>query len=520
VSRQGPPAASHGVSPGPGVSAVAAAVFTAALGGCVDPSLVLGSAGTSGSGGVETVSGTGSSSTGIPTPDLPPLDGCDPDVPCQNKIDLLFVIDNSGTMAEEQLNLAKNFPMLIAQLQALDDGQGHQVGADVNIMVTTTDVDNPACHGKWVAPDYAPARGSPISTPCTERIARFSGYAPPGLVVEEACTDVCDPANPVAPSDQFIHFDRNGDNVEAGDAAAALACIGPQGIDGCGYEAPLESMLQALNPSACWNDPEACDDPEWSWIERPFLRDGAVLAIVLITDEVDCSVRDYSIMADADFMEPSPEDGTPKPSSAICWHAGVECGDLDPDTGRYSGCFAANHGKNGAPGVPDDEAVLHPVSRYIQVLDSLRAQGREVIMLGILGVPEVTAHAETPPYEPTEGGIADVQYRPWRDPEYPAGDILPDEWADNTRAVDKQFEFGVGPGCTGYDAASGTFTGQAVPPVRIRSVCESLDVPDDPTVPGDQSEVRCCFESICDDDFSAAVRCLTGLIQNVVTPVG
>jgi hypothetical protein len=38
-----------------------------------------------------------------------------------------------------------------------------------------------------------------------------------------------------------------------GDAAAdALACIGPQGIDGCGMEAPLEAMLLALQPLNAW----------------------------------------------------------------------------------------------------------------------------------------------------------------------------------------------------------------------------------------------------------------------------
>ena len=78
----------------------------------------------------------------------------------------------------------------------------------------------------------------------------------------------------------------------------------------------------------------------------------------------------------------------------------------------------------------------------------------------------------------------------------------------------------IGPGCTGYDAKSGTYTGQAIPPVRIRDVCESLDRPDDPNTPEDETRIRCCVESICDDDFSPAIRCLTGLIQQAVTPVG
>jgi hypothetical protein len=488
---------------------------------CADPALVLGGADTSASIGVETVTAAATSSTGSSSTtasDLPP-DPCDPDLGCQNKIDLLFVIDNSGTMGEEQLNLAKNFPMLIAQLESLEDNDGNQVGADVNIMVTTTDMGNPSCNGPWVHEDYEPAQGSPIATACTERMGRFTSYDTPPIVLDEACTDVCDPENPIVPSDQFIHFDRFGDNVENGSAADALGCIGPQGIDGCGYESPLEAMLQALYPNACWNSPENCD-PDEPAATAPFLRDGAVLAIAIITDEADCSVRDYSIMADADFQEINPDTGAPGASSAICWHAGVTCSDLDPMTGQYSGCVAVNRDRDGAVGVDDTDAVLQPVSRYVKLLDTMREQGRDVIMLGVLGVPEVTAHAMAPPHQPTAGGVDDLEFRLWRDPEYPDGDVLPDEWAEGVRAVDKQFEFGIGPGCTGVDDATSAFTGQAVPPVRVRSVCESLDVPDDPSTPADETQIRCCIESICDDDFSPALRCMTGLIQSAVTPVG
>ncbi len=451
-----------------------------------------------------------------------PLPCGDPDgVGCSNRIDLLFVIDNSGTMGEEQLTLAKNFPVLIEQLQNLEDGHGNRVGADVNIMVTTTDFDNPQCHGPWTKPDYVAAKGSPVFSPCVERLERFTGYGDQPKVIEEACLEVCDPMAPAAPRDQFIHFDDDGHNVAGGSPADALACVGPQGIDGCGFEAPLESMLQALNPAACWNDPEGCTDPAWAFIDQPFLREGATLAIAIITDEADCSVKDFSIMDEPGFMENDPLSGQPLPSSAICWNAGVVCTELDPRTGQYSGCIPANKNADGQVGVGDAEAVLQPLERYKDLLGALRAQGREVFMLGVLGVPQVTEHSPQPPHQPTGGGLAALVYRDWRDPDVPGGgDILPDEWAVGVRAEDKQFEFGIGPGCTGYDPDSGTYTGQAIPPVRIRDVCESLDTPDDPATPADETRIRCCVESICGDDFSPAIRCLTGLIQQAVTPVG
>ena len=47
-----------------------------------------------------------------------------------SKMDLLFVIDNSGSMGQEQTNLIANFPAFIAVLEAS--------GLDYRVAVTTT----------------------------------------------------------------------------------------------------------------------------------------------------------------------------------------------------------------------------------------------------------------------------------------------------------------------------------------------------------------------------------------------
>src|SRR5690606_38364185 len=135
---------------------------------------------------------------------------------CGNKIDVLFVIDNSGTMGEEQLNLAKNFALLIEQLETLTDAEGDLVAVDVNVMVTTTDFSNPACQPE--PPGYVPTDGGPVYTPCTDRLEQFTSRDGQTML-PEACTDVCDPASPAAPADQFIHFDHFGDNVLGGTPA-------------------------------------------------------------------------------------------------------------------------------------------------------------------------------------------------------------------------------------------------------------------------------------------------------------
>jgi hypothetical protein len=232
-----------------------------------------------------------------------------------------------------------------------------------------------------------------------------------------------------------------------------------------------------------------------------------------VTDEIDCSVAapgGYSFFTDVEnttYWNINPELMIPQATSAICFNSGVSCADDNGD-GIYEGCTST------------DSEVLHPIDRYISYFDYLTGnQGKNVVMLGILGVPEVVAHNPEPPYQPIAGGAVDLLYRNWIDFPYPNGDILPPEWdADPpVRAVNKIFEFGeLGPGCTGQDDL-GNFTGQALPPVRVRQVCESLNFVDEES---GEEVVRCCIESICDTDFSPAIRCLTGVISEAIVDQG
>jgi len=420
---------------------------------------------------------------------------------CAPLIDLLFVVDNSGSMGEEQLRLADSLPYLVARLETLT-GNGVRLEPDINAMVTSSDFGNPLCT-PFEPADYDPARGAPIDTACLDRLSHFTNLVGT-FSIPEACQTHC-PA-PVEPTDPFVHFaagidnipdtvvptDIDGDGNLESPAAQALACLVPQGINGCGYEAQLENMLQALNPAA-----------EWNQGPTPFLRDGATLAIVLITDEADCSVQDYSMMEDPLLQNINPDTGSPGPSSAICWNAGMDC--TGPDAmGVYSDC---------QPQTSD----LQELTRYTNYLvGELREnQGKEVVMLGVLGIPTVTAHDPDPPFQPTAGGVLDLVYRNWIDFPYPAGDILPDEWDAGVRAADKQFELGIGPGCTGTDLM-GNFTTQAIPPGRILDVCQALDYLDATGEP----RYRCCMESICDDDFTFAMSCFLGLVGDAVTTGG
>ena len=71
-----------------------------------------------------------------------------------------------------------------------------------------------------------------------------------------------------------------------GDISNAFGCIAALGENGCGFEGQLKSVRWALDPT---NVPDG---------NQGFLRPEATLAVVLITNEDDCSVPDDSDLAD------------------------------------------------------------------------------------------------------------------------------------------------------------------------------------------------------------------------------
>ena len=382
-----------------------------------------------------------------PMPRDVPLDECEPGrLGCTDRLDVLLVVDNSHTMAHEQAKLARAMPSLVQALQHVIDDADRQL--DVQVMVTTTDVGNPLCD-PFAPPGYEPALGTPLGTPCTERLPDFTD--PSGTIsAPEACLDAC--PSPIAPEDPFVAFGPMGSNVPDappldvdGDGtldppeAQALACLVPPGINGCGYESPLEAMRQALDPAAAHNQGP-----------RPFLRSDALLSVVIVTDEADCSVADPTLMSDPAVQNVDPETGAPAPSSAICWNAGVECDPPDED-GVYPSCWSRS------------EPRMHAVEGHVEFLrEDLQ---RDVMMVQLVGVPEVVEHSIEVPFQPIAGGELELVYRDFVDVPYPGGDIPPTEWAQGIRAAHKRFEIGIAPGCTAYE--DGVVTAQATPPVRL-----------------------------------------------------
>ena len=273
-----------------------------------------------------------------------------------DKVDLLFVIDNSESMAEEQAALQRQFPRLIAALTSGDlDADGLQdvpPAKDLHLAVVSTDMGAPGVVGG--------ADGS-----------RCEGLGDDGLLQHEPdpTRAECASAYPT-----FLTHTAGVNSVEQD--ATDLACIAALGTDGCGFEQPLEAALKALTPSldvdvtgqvvepsrirflgsAGLNDrPGHGDQENAGFVRRDPSAGLSLISVVVVTDEDDCSSADTHHFTPADQL---PE-GDP-----LAWQ---------PDGLR---CFQNSHN-------------LYEIERYVTGLRRLRP-GREhlVMFTAIAGVPD------------------------------------------------------------------------------------------------------------------------------------
>ncbi|MCE9575850.1 MAG: hypothetical protein K8W52_22055 [Deltaproteobacteria bacterium] len=252
-------------------------------------------------------------------------------------LDVLFVIDNSGSMLPKQQALAaaareQVFSLLEAQVGTMPD---------LHVGVITTDMgagtfDHVNCNAPQAG---ALATGAPGST-CD-------------MVTGHYLVDV-------ASSDGSRLRNYTG---EIGDAFGCLASVG---TSGCGFEQPLAAMRAALDPDHVLNP--------------GFLRSEAMLLVVFVTDEDDCS-------AGGTLFDPT--DPTYGALKARCWNAGVVCSVDDPNTpGPRDGC------------VPREGATpVVPISTYADFLRGLKADPSMIMVATIAGNTEpveIVTEQDTP----------------------------------------------------------------------------------------------------------------------------
>lgn len=261
---------------------------------------------------------TGGSSVGgemeAPRLDVAPAVG-DPEPPptCQ-AVDLLFVVDNSGSMGDEQLNLVASFPGFISGIrERLGSATSYHVG------VVTTDAY------AWDLPMCQSLGGLTVRT---------GGM----LSSDETC-------GPFALGRSFMTVEDDLDE--------AFSCAAQVGIDGAGVERPMDAIAGVLT------DPSGIN----SVCNEGFLRDEALLVIVLITDEEDegdslghpLDWFDNVVAAkggDADAVVVLALIGHDKPNACIAtqW-TGMMGAEIAPRLATFAGLF--EHGTVGDVCAPD-----------------------------------------------------------------------------------------------------------------------------------------------------------------------
>ncbi|NVB80412.1 MAG: VWA domain-containing protein [Kofleriaceae bacterium] len=208
-----------------------------------------------------------------------------------SKMDIIFVVDNSGSMEEEQSNLATNFPMFAQVLENYTTSDGQPL--DYRVAITTT--------GRDIS--YTVTSG-PISLP-------FNEHGENG-----AFQNNCNSTK--------RWLERTDPNM-----AQTLACRADVGIEGPGIEMPLLMTKWALADRVQDNT------------NAGFLRDDALLAVVILTDEDDASTTANNFTLTVATANP-PSDWNPQDEvnfldqlkgNRTRWAAGVIAGDGNCSSG-------------------------------------------------------------------------------------------------------------------------------------------------------------------------------------------
>jgi hypothetical protein len=216
-----------------------------------------------------------------------------------DKVDLLFMVDNSNSMAEEQGALKAQFPKLITVLTSgnrfMGDPDPFPPVKDLHVGVVSSDMGIPGVNfgaNTNCLPDGGDdgkLQHTPRGTGCDAMYPTFLSYT--------ASTTGVASTNPVKFANDF-------------------ACIASLGTGGCGFEQQLESPLKALWPSIFKDDKGNVVSPNpITFLSTSmsgtlgrgdvnvamggnggFLRNDpatglSLIAIVVVTDEEDCSSR-------------------------------------------------------------------------------------------------------------------------------------------------------------------------------------------------------------------------------------
>jgi hypothetical protein len=268
-------------------------------------------------------------------------------------IDILFMVDDSSSMAPLQSKLTASFPTFMNVLKALPGGLPNvHIGVVSSSMGAGRDpsIDHCARGG-----DRGVFRAAPLGATCG--------------------------VGSLAPGQYFISS-VNGITNYTGDIADVFSCIAALGDGGCGFEHQLASVLRALG----------ADGQPPPGENAGFLRPDAFLMVVLITNEDDCSAPPDSALFDSTSALISDPLGPLQ--SYRCNEFGHVCGGHAPPrtptgpTDLTGTCRSAEDGR------------LLRVADAVAALKQLKADPSKVLVAAIAGPPDPYVVDLAPPALP------------------------------------------------------------------------------------------------------------------------
>jgi hypothetical protein len=262
-------------------------------------------------------------------------------------LDVLFMVDDSPSMADKQESLRTSFPKMMDELAMLPGGL-----PNLHVGVITSDMGASGIDG-LVSPMIGGSVGGCMAYGKNGALQTFDA-AP--IVTGRFISDVA------AGTGRARNY--------TGELRDAFSALANAGSSGCGFEQPLAAIRAALDPSNSAN--------------VGFLRDDANLAVVILTDEDDCSLQDPVMLNfDPDRFGPM--------ESFRCTRYGVTCdeGGTTTDAMNQVGPKTSCH-QNASSYLADVHALAYE-------LQSRKTDPSQVLVAAIAGTPSPVAVELRPP---------------------------------------------------------------------------------------------------------------------------
>jgi len=300
-----------------------------------------------------------------------------------NKLDLLFMIDDSNSMHPLQQKLVTAFPSILEPFKS-NPLTGQPV--DLHVAVVSSSMGG----GAWANVNQCADGMHPGDDEGTFQ------QGPGG-----ARSGTCPSLNA---GETYL---STGDGVSTspnftGALGDAFACMALLGDSGCGFESQFRSVQMALMRAALPKGLAPGGDPD----NGGFLRPDARLAVVMLTNEDDCSVPPTSLLLDPGVNTVSDPTGLGALQSYRCNEFGHLCADPAGGSGpkvppphtvglgvsvTLDACVSAeDQGKVETvvdPGGTPDPTMGHliTVASFIDFLKGLKADPRDVFVAALDG---------------------------------------------------------------------------------------------------------------------------------------